>query len=190
MTITQNLQKLHATAASLQAFSPTHGYSHVPRSPGDQNRAVDTVRHSKGTRSPFDNGVLENTAHGNDWYEEDQELVQQNDLARSFNLGLRHADDYMDANPLSGEPGSLVFVSTQTQLHAGKASKVQTLQKLTIESKSNNVSAAPSPSASHQVDQTRKLSRLEKDKTPIVGFQSSKMKRRKSKSLGLPDGES
>jgi hypothetical protein len=114
----------------------------------------------------------------------DDDTVDENDLLRALSLSMKYEDDYMDLNPLSGEPGSLVLSATQGHLRAEKAAKaLAASQKAKLDGRSANVSAAPSP-----LTASRKGARSEKEKTPAAGL-GNKLKRRKSRTTGSPEGD-
>lgn len=99
-------------------------------------------------------------------------------LEESFNLTLRYGDEYMDENPITGQPGDFILKST------GRKDK----DKPTAPAKGQlnlvtNVTAPPTPepkSVDLPVPPTRKGSRGDKSpRTP--GGMPGKPKRRKSK---------
>jgi mediator of RNA polymerase II transcription subunit 6 len=120
----------------------------------------------------------------------DDDSVDEHDLVKALSLSVKYEDDYMDLNPLSGEPGSFVLSSTQGHLRAEKAAKaLAASQKAKLEGRSANVSAAPSPLTGPRSEALRKGGKSEKERTPTVAGPSNKLKRRKSRTTGSPDGD-
>jgi len=103
-------------------------------------------------------------------------------LFESFGQFLRYGKEYMDENPLVGEPGSFVFTSSKQHLQAqqdlaAKKAAQQAIPKLQIEVKSSP------PTAQAKPDQPTSAKRSKtSDKNPSLG----KPKRRKSKAPKSP----
>jgi mediator of RNA polymerase II transcription subunit 6 len=187
MTLTQDLQRVHGNAADVQFFAPSRGYSYAQQ---PSKRSVTSTRAST-FNTPLPDAPDEMAAQSDASAREhtDDDTVDENDLLRALSLSIKHGDDYMDLNPLSGEPGSLVLSSTQGHLRAEKAAKaLAASQKARLEGKSTSVSAAPSPLTGARADASRKSVKSEKEKTPAAG-PSNKLKRRKSRTTGSPDGD-
>jgi mediator of RNA polymerase II transcription subunit 6 len=184
MTLTQDLQRVHSNAAEMQFFTPSRGYNYVQQS---SKRGVAGPASARGSRlnTPMPDAADEMAGQGdaNGQEHADDDAVDEHDLLRALNLSMRYEDDYMDLNPLSGEPGSLVLSSTQGHLRAEKAAKALAAQKAKLEARLGSVSAAASP-----LTGPRKGVKSEKEKTP-AGPPSNKLKRRKSRMTGSPDGD-
>lgn len=112
-------------------------------------------------------------------------------LFESFNLAMRYGNEYMDENPLLGEPGSFVFSSTNERLKAQQQRAAQQAgSKLQNELKSSTPST-PQPTVHGKPDVKvggeHKRSKSG-DKTPTVtsGAIVPKPKRRKSKAVVTP----
>jgi mediator of RNA polymerase II transcription subunit 6 len=110
-------------------------------------------------------------------------------LLESLNLSTRFGDEYVDENPLIGEPGSFVFSSTQTHLRAQQAAKAaQSAVKSMANPRSTATSTVSSPLPDLKVStQIRKGSKTtDKDKTPLSAKPRSN--RRRSRQTGSPEG--
>jgi mediator of RNA polymerase II transcription subunit 6 len=191
MTITQNLQGVHNIAADMQFFTPIRGYTYAQK-PSKRNVTGPASTRASGFNTPLPDASSHTAPQSeiNTREQIDDDSVNENDLVRAFNLSLQYEDDYMDLNPLSGEPGSFVLSSTQGHLRAEKAAKAQAAsQKSKLEGKSTSVSAAPSPLTVPRSEAFKKGGKAEKEKTPTSAGPSSKLKRRKSRATGSPDGD-
>ncbi len=108
-------------------------------------------------------------------------------LFDSLNLSLRFESEYMDENPLQGEPGSFVFSATKERLHARHQRQEQEQAKLQTQDR-QSVSAAPTPTpdprAGAGVVPPRKGSKSERGSTATSA--PPKPKRRKSKAPTSP----
>jgi len=97
-------------------------------------------------------------------------------LEESFNLTLRYGDEYMDTNPITGQPGDFLLKSTGRKDAFAQKEK----DKLAVSNKGVNVTAPPTPDVKNSdLPPTRKGSRG--DKSPRTPGGGTKVKRRKSK---------
>ena len=117
-------------------------------------------------------------------------LADTQTLFESFGQFLRYGKEYMDENPLVGEPGSFVFTSSKQHLQAqqdlaAKKAAQQAVPKLQIEVKPSP-SPMPDPrppTAQAKSDQPTSAKRSKNsDKSSSLG----KPKRRKSKAPKSP----
>lgn len=114
-------------------------------------------------------------------------------LLESFDLTLRYNGEYMDSNPLLGEPGSFKLQLTTEQLHAQQAAEQARAQaakerQAQTTSSSAAVSAAPTPDAEKTADTKALLLRKggkDKEKSG-AGTAVPRGKRRKSKAANSP----
>ena len=102
-----------------------------------------------------------------------------------MNLAVRYKEEFMDTNPLLGDPGSLVFTSTEAHLQAQAAAKKKAAEeKAAKEAMSANASSIPSPMIDAKPLAGRKGSKAEKT---VAG--GGKAKRRKSRITGSPEDD-
>lgn len=178
----------------MQYFNPAQGYGYYPPSAKPSTKTIDSLRNSRST-TPF---LDTSQSQSQDQLQaltsknaQPQDLQETNALAESLNLSMRYSSEYMNTNPLVGEPGSFVFSSTQGHLQAQKnATKPPAaptvLTKASQESRSTNASTAPTPAAELKTSQARKGSKVEKEKTPTSAGPGSKPRRRKSRVATSP----
>jgi mediator of RNA polymerase II transcription subunit 6 len=176
MTLTQDLQKVHGNAADMQFFAPSSGYSYGQRPSKRSGTGPASARASR-----FHTPLPEAADDTNGREQADDDTVDENDFLKALSLSIKYEDDYMDLNPLSGEPGSLVLSATQGHLRAEKAAKaLAASQKAKL--------PANAPAAQSPLTASRRGARAEKEKTPGAG-PGSKPKRRKSRTTGSPEGD-
>jgi mediator of RNA polymerase II transcription subunit 6 len=180
----------------MQYFTPSQGYGYCPPSAKSSTKTIESLRNSR-TATPLPDtsqsqsqgqlqASISKTAQPRDFRE-------TNALVESLNLSMRYTSEYMNTNPLVGEPGSFFFSSTQGHLQAqketAKAQAAALVAKASQESRSTNVSTAPTPTPELKASQTRKGSKIDKEKTPTSAGSGNKFKRRKSRVTGSPEGE-
>lgn len=108
------------TASSLPTFTPSHGHTYLPPAPKPEKEAQ--TQSKEDTPMPDaeaqSKGPAGSTAQNNTGA-----MVQDaRNLAESFNLLSRYGDEYMDENPLVGEPGSFIL-SRSGDVDRGPAAK-------------------------------------------------------------------
>jgi hypothetical protein len=178
----------------MQFFTPIRGYNYAQK-PSKRSVTGPASTRASGFNTPLPDAPdhMAPPIDINTREQIDDDSVDEHDLVRALGLSVKYEDDYMDLNPLSGEPGSLVLASTQGHLRAEKAAKaLAASQKVKLEGKSASVSAAPSPLAGPRSEALRRGVKSEKEKTPTsagAAGPSSKLKRRKSRTTGSPDGD-
>jgi mediator of RNA polymerase II transcription subunit 6 len=186
LTISENLQRFNSTAASMPYFNPIQGYSYRPSSNLGSQRGIESARHSRAN-SPLP-GASQVSSQGFAAQSKPQESQAGQDeraLLESLTLATRFGDEYVDENPLIGEPGSFVFSSTQTHLRAQQAAKaaqgaVKSLPN--ARSAANSTVSSPLPDLKLSTQIRKGTKTTEKTKTPVSA------KRRRSRQTGSPEG--
>jgi mediator of RNA polymerase II transcription subunit 6 len=191
MAATRALNKFYEAAASLQFYTPDRGYSYHP--PISKSKAIASLESTRTSRanSPIPDAVSQTTHTLQSGAKEAQQGNDDRAIATSFSLALQWGSEYMDENPLIGEPGALKLSSTsrhvkdqqdRTQAEAAKA--VQ--QEKEKESESARASVAPTPGPLKTTD-LKKGSLSSKGKSPVSATSDAgTKKRRKSKAPGTP----
>jgi len=163
LTVATRMQLMADTALSMAQWSPATGYSYYPPS-------HDASKPTAGPTSRAASPVLASS-------DPDAVVAQQSTgvpttavlsdalLMQSLNLAERYGDEFIDENPLKGEPGAFVFENTKTAVDArNKAHHEQAAQppphavaptadaaatstKIDTRSPSAPPSAAPTPGA-------------------------------------------
>lgn len=196
-----SLSKFFDTAANLPTFSPTSGYSYLPHAviskPGATSASGSATaspsRSREGsvvpgadTQSLRSGSLLPESQQGTAAASQDSRL-----LARSFQTYLEFGDEYMDENPLIGEPGNFSFAHSAAAvkkrradeeaaaLSAAKAKEQQAASKVATPA-AKTEQKAPSPPAVMTADakvskEARRGSRM-----------GEKIKRKKSRPAVTP----
>ncbi|KAI4188746.1 MAG: hypothetical protein L6R41_001936 [Letrouitia leprolyta] len=126
LTTVTALNKVIATASDLPIFTPTLGYTYLPLAP----KALNSATSKEGT--PVPGSQESNLTKPVSKQFLDQDLQSAQLLQNSLNLSLRYGHEYMDENPLVGEPGSFIITKTreaQQPLSQPKAKPVATATK-------------------------------------------------------------
>ena len=126
-----SLSKFFDTAANLPTFSPASGYSYLPHAaPGKPtttsasgSASASPARSREGsvvpgaeTQSLRSGSLLPESQQGANSNTQDSRL-----LARSFQTYLEFGDEYMDENPLIGEPGNFSFMHSAAAVKKRRA---------------------------------------------------------------------
>ena len=122
-----SLSKFVEQAAPLPRFEPASGYTWVdasdvadPQQSSSASREGSVGPETSQTMSSFDSTSRSNNAggmNGGPVYDPRDDML----LEQSLRLTLAYGDEYMDENPLRGEPGSFVFTHTKDHLKAKQA---------------------------------------------------------------------
>jgi mediator of RNA polymerase II transcription subunit 6 len=149
-----SMNKFYELAKSLPTFSPTQGYTYQVENkkppPGAASTTGTPARSREGSVAPgADSQSLRSTsvapngpAASNPASTDDTALLLQ-----SLNMAIAYADDYMDENPLIGEPGNFKFTTTTAAIKKRKADEEAAAKKAREqkESASRVMSPASSP---------------------------------------------
>ena len=170
------MTKLLSTASALPIFTPSLGYTYIPPTPKSVVPTTSTqVNQISKEDTPVSgtqeaNGVTKVPSVSKITTEADDQSIQL--LAESWSLSLRYGNEYMDENPLVGEPGS--FIMSKTREPAATSSlKIQT--SLPLKPAESADTKTPTPFASG------KKGSKGNDKSPISPGIKDKKAKRKSK---------
>lgn len=172
-----SLTRLMKTASSLPTFTSSHGHTYLPPAPKQaetgqagmqsQQSKEDTPMPDAVTQTKGPLAGPQNSNTGT--------MIQDTrTLAESFNLLSRYGDEYMDENPLVGEPGSFILS------RSGDADRATASKQAPSTINAANV---PTRTATPQVrvDTPGRVS--DKGSTPSSSDET-KSKKRKSKAAG------
>ena len=188
-----SLSKFLDAADDLPSFSPTTGYSYLPgaaKPTASGSTQASPARSREGSVVPgaetqsLRSGSLApdsqagTTSHGSN--SQDARI-----LAQSFRMALEFGDEYMDENPLVGEPGHFSFTSSTAAVKKRKqddeaavaAAKAKEEQKASSRATSPKVEKPPSPPA--VMTEAKTAAKAEKDRRGSK--LGEKIKRKKSR---------
>ncbi|KAL1992870.1 hypothetical protein VTN49DRAFT_3626 [Thermomyces lanuginosus] len=122
LTSVTSLTKLLNTASPLPVFTPSHGHTYLPPEP----KAQDTVQAATQSQpskqsSPAPGSQAQQKASVEDTGSQSTDAVTDTrNLIEAFGLLSRYGDEYMDENPLVGEPGSFILSKTNEPAPASR----------------------------------------------------------------------
>ncbi|KAF2770758.1 hypothetical protein EJ03DRAFT_326098 [Teratosphaeria nubilosa] len=153
LNTTTSLNKVFGMAKKLPSFSPTTGYTYEvdtkKATPASGSTAASPTRSREGSVAPglesqsLRSGYLASGGQASNTSQADDGGL----LWSSLNMAVSYADDYIDENPLEGEPGKFKFATSKSAIQRRReedeaAAKKAREQK---EAASRAASAKPSP---------------------------------------------
>lgn len=197
-----SLSKFTNLATPLPIFTPALGYTYYPPAPSkptiaSQGSLVQSSRDSSVAPAVLNPTVASQTAASleSGSNSNNAALNQASDprdsyaLYESFNLMLQYGDEYMDENPLRGEPGNFTFSSTKDRVRA-KAAEAEAAkakeQELVKKLEEARASAAATPFAGTATPEKVQSPVSETKPSVKRSKTGDKIKRRKSKIATSP----
>lgn len=163
-------------ASSLALYSPGQGYHYLPQNYSQKDKAVHTPMQSReGSAAPEQSSHLPITskklsAKGGDF-------ATLLDAYQQFN---KYGNEYMDENPLLGEPGSFVFSNSREHVQARKEAEAKRAQQQAEMKKAQEDARTAAATMKAQ---------LEASKTEIPAVKVSNAPTPTRKGSRAPDGE-
>jgi mediator of RNA polymerase II transcription subunit 6 len=182
--VTLEVKDLFDEAHKMQHFLPSEGYSYLQHGTR-KSAAVDSAATSRAGTPDLDSAMaqldqLDKASEEDSFATRDDDALLYNSLLRTN----RFVDEYMDENPLQGEPGNFFFTSTTEHIRAQakKAQDAVVAAEAGKQTSSRPSSAGNTPQPPPPL-KTEGLPR-KGSKAPLSGI--VKAKRRKSKAPGSP----
>ena len=100
------------TASSLPTFTPSHGHTYLPPAPKQTETGqagMQSQQSKEDTPMPDAEAQTKGALVGSQDSNTGAMIQDTRTLAESFSLLSRYGDEYMDENPLVGEPGSFIL---------------------------------------------------------------------------------
>jgi len=181
------LTEFFDTATKLRHFSSAEGHKYI-KSKAQPSGGLDGSANTSRAASPMHEDPSQRSDEGHRRPTSAQGTPNDDqELYASFMQTIQYGDEYMDENPLVGEPGSFVFSQTQDSVRTRQAKEKAEAEarKLASQAASRTNSNAPSP---HPPPiKTEGLPRKgTKAASPLSA--TAKLKRRKSKAPASPEG--
>ena len=177
------LTKFLTTASSLPIFSPSLGYTYIPPANNSLTSAPSTqlTQQSKEVSQVAD---VQSQAKSHKSQPASQPLSASDYqaarlMAESFALSLRYGSEYMDENPLVGEPGSFILSKSHEHTQAEPPSQPQN------RTSKASAPATPRPKLTVPPSAARKASKGGEKSPTTPGAKEKSAKRRKSKAAGI-----
>jgi mediator of RNA polymerase II transcription subunit 6 len=178
-----SLTKFAQSAAPLPLYTPATGYTYFPptttKTLAASQALTSTSREASTAPTPADvpaAATLDSAVQSKTTQDADPRA--QMALFESFNMMLHYGDEYMDENPLRGEPGNFTFSATKhhvrAKAEAAEAAKVKEAELAKkLEEARLAAQATPFASAAAKKDDEEKTKKKVRDK----------IKKRRSKGL-------
>ncbi|USP80757.1 hypothetical protein yc1106_08031 [Curvularia clavata] len=136
LTVSTRMQQMAEISKNMTHWTPATGYSYFPPSYETAKAATSGSRVGSPTLAPTDQDVPSGSqSQGTGTAAQATDVTASaTDFSdalflHSLNLTNAYGDEYMDENPLKGEPGAFVFEGTKTAVHArNKAHEQQASQ--------------------------------------------------------------
>lgn len=206
-----SLTKLLSAASSLPTFTPAIGYTYLPpasKNPTPGSSFQPTQSSKEGTPMPGASTPLPATQETSTSSKGLSSSQSKSDagyqgaqmLADSYRLSIRYANEYMDENPIVGEPGSFRL----TKSHDSTITSSMTTNKSSQSSQPSQSLKVPTQSSAPTPAKDTPTPQLKTDElaapvrkstkggeksptTPGVNLKKEKKERRKSKAAGAGD---
>ena len=190
-----SLTKLLSTASALPNFTPSQGHTYLPSTsknptPGSSLQTTQTsiegtpmppggtpLPATQDTTASTKTSVASKQASNTDY-----QGIQM--LSESFGLSLRYGNEYMDENPIVGEPGSFKLSKSRDPTLTSSMSTTQSSSQLSKVSTPSKDTSVP-PIKTTDLPAPSKKGSKGGEKSPFTpGTKEKKEKRRKSKAAG------
>ncbi|KAI9844968.1 MAG: Mediator of RNA polymerase II transcription subunit 6 [Thelocarpon superellum] len=176
-----SLTKFLSLASTLPTFSPSGGYTYAAPASKTSNPPAGSQpsqASKESTPAPDGGPGPRGVVGGSTQSKSDQEARS---LADSFSLALRFKGEYMDENPLVGEPGSFLLSSTRGHAQAPVPAPARAQARAPPVKKSAAPQAAQSTSTTSPTATTGRKASKGEIKSPASAGGPGKPKRKKSK---------
>lgn len=179
LSTASSLNKIIAIASGLPTFTPALGHAYLPPAPktlastmstqmsqtSKESTPIPSTQDSIPTRTPLTTKSLANLDF------QSPQLIQA-----SLELSLRYGQEYMDDNPLVGEPGSFIITKTRDSQQMSQQPKPKPLPASTTR--------PSTPQIKTEVSKQTEKDIVGAEKGPMSPVTKEKKARRKSKPAG------
>lgn len=197
LTVSTRMQQMAELSKNMSHWSPATGHTYMPPSYGPAKAAATASRIGSPTLAPTDPDTSASQSQPKDAtaaIDPTASTTQFSDDLFMHSLNLTHAygDEYMDENPLLGEPGAFVFTNSKSHVDARNKAQEQASQASQTSQNTNKIdtrstSVAPSVVATPKGIATPMALDAPSRKGSVIGLpKEEKRKRRKSKGLASP----
>ncbi|KAF2083878.1 MED6-domain-containing protein [Saccharata proteae CBS 121410] len=194
LALTTSLSKFFSLASSLPIYTSGRGYTYLPTTTTTtRTSATDSSlsRRSSRAGSPIpENSSQTLSSSGNDTNASamSTSIAALRDSFRSF---AKYGSEYIDENPLTGEPGSFKLATTARAVHEQKVKAAEEEKRrkeaLAAAAERAVASQAPTPVSGVMGTGVEKVGKKGKERSPSMAAGTiPKKKREKSKGLSRP----
>lgn len=190
LTVSTRLQQIEEISRNMTHWTPATGHSYYPPT-FDAPKAAGSRAGSRvgsPTLAPMDIDASQNTAGATADPEEAEEEFSDALFMQSLMMTNRFGDEYMDENPLKGEPGAFVFTNSKKAVDERNKAQEQSAQAAAASKPSQAPSVAPSiaPTPKGAATPAPIDTHSRKGSVAPLTKEEKKAKRRKSKGPGSP----
>ncbi|KAJ4320515.1 Mediator of RNA polymerase II transcription subunit 6 [Neodidymelliopsis sp. IMI 364377] len=198
LTVSTRMQQMAELSKNMSHWSPATGHTYMPPSYEPTKATTTTSRVGSPTLAPTDPDASASQSQPKDaaaTIDPAASTTQFSDDLFMHSLNLTHAygDEYMDENPLLGEPGAFVFTNSKSHVDARNKAQEQASQAsqasqiTTSKTDTQPTSVAPSAVATPKGMPTPMALDAPSRKSSVIGLpKEERRKRRKSKGLASP----
>ncbi|KAF2633319.1 hypothetical protein BU25DRAFT_328774 [Macroventuria anomochaeta] len=197
LTVSTRMQQMAELSKNMSHWSPATGHTYLPPSYEPAKADAAASRIGSPTLAPTDPDASTSQSQTKDAtaaIDSAASTTQFSDafFMRSLNLTHAYGDEYMDENPLLGEPGAFVFTNSKSHVDARNKAQEQASQasqstQPITKTDTQPTSVAPSAVATPKGIATPLALEGPSRKGSVVGLpKEEKRKRRKSKGLASP----
>ncbi|KAL9602870.1 MAG: hypothetical protein Q9219_001565 [cf. Caloplaca sp. 3 TL-2023] len=173
LTTVTALNKVIATASALPSFTPTLGHTYLPPAPKSSVSAASTqLSQTSKESTPIPNTQESTVTKASSKPLLDHDMESTHLLQNSFNMFLRYGHEYMDENPLVGEPGSFIITKTRETQQPASQPKAKPAPVPT---------KPPTPQIKTDLPEPKRKPSMGAEKSPITPGTKEKKARRKSR---------
>ena len=187
----------------MPTFTPAIGHSYLPPSSkkSNSNISLPPTQSSKeaspmpGISTPLpatQETSISSKGQSSSPLKSDVDYQSLQMLIDSYNLSLRYANEYMDENPLVGEPGSFRLTKSHDSTLTSSMSTNKSSQPLSVPAPTpvptpDKGASTPEERADDLSGPVRKPTKGPEKNPPSAGIKKEKKERRKSKAAGAGD---
>lgn len=198
LTVSTRMQQMAELSKNMSHWSPATGHTYMPPSYEPTKATTSASRIGSPTLVPTDPDAPASQSQTKDAtaaIDPGASTTQFSDDLFMHSLNLTHAygDEYMDENPLLGEPGAFVFTNSKSHVDARNKAQEQASQTslasqpTSLKTDIRSTSVVPSAAATPKGIATPMALDAPSRKGSVVGLpKEERRKRRKSKGLTSP----
>ncbi|KAL8916981.1 MAG: hypothetical protein Q9208_008236 [Pyrenodesmia sp. 3 TL-2023] len=173
LSIVSSLSNITAAASILPSFTPALGHTYLPpaskpAASAQSTQMSQTSKESTPMPGTQDSTLTKKASKAN--MSQDVQSVQL--LQSSLSLSLLYGNEYMDDNPLTGEPGSFIITKTREAQQPASQPKSKPTQIST---------KPPTPQVKTDLPEPKRKPSMGAEKSPITPGTKEKKARRKSR---------
>ncbi|KAL8750262.1 MAG: hypothetical protein Q9184_006482 [Pyrenodesmia sp. 2 TL-2023] len=173
LSIVSSLSNITAAASVLPSFTPALGHTYLPPAPKPAASALSTQMSQTSKESTPIPGTQDSTLTKKASKPSMSQDVQSTQLLQSsLSLSLLYGNEYMDDNPLTGEPGSFIITKTREAQQPAPQSKSKPPPVAT---------KPPTPQLNTDLPEPKRKPSMGAEKSPITPGVKEKKVRRKSR---------